>query len=69
MPRGGGGRRGGDSSAEPEAIHELGVRGRYVGTLILEKGGNEIEGGTAHTKISAAFTGENLTICGLCGQR
>lgn len=57
MPRGGGGRRGGDSSAEPEAIHELGVRGRYVGKPILEKRGNEIEGEKAYAKIPAAFTG------------
>lgn len=57
MPRGGGGRRGGDSSAEPEAIHELGVRGRYVGTLILERRGNEIESEKANSKLPAAFAG------------
>lgn len=43
MPRAGGGRRGGDASAEPEAVHELGVRGRYVGKLIFEEIEDESE--------------------------
>ncbi|KAL7926654.1 Mif2/CENP-C like domain-containing protein [Trichoderma austrokoningii] len=44
MPRGGGGRRGGDSSAEPEAIHELGVRGRKTGAFLKDTGERDEHG-------------------------
>ncbi|KAL6892269.1 Mif2/CENP-C like domain-containing protein [Trichoderma evansii] len=45
MPRGGGGgRRGGDASAEPEAIHELGVRGRKTGAFLKDTGERDEHG-------------------------
>ncbi|PTB39869.1 hypothetical protein M441DRAFT_142524 [Trichoderma asperellum CBS 433.97] len=44
MPRGGGGRRGGDSSVEPEAIHELGVRGRKTGAFLKDTGERDEHG-------------------------
>ncbi|KAM0254764.1 hypothetical protein ACHAQJ_006480 [Trichoderma viride] len=44
MPRPGGGRRGGDASAEPEAIHELGVRGRKTGAFLKDTGERDEHG-------------------------
>ncbi|KAJ4857539.1 mif2/CENP-C like domain-containing protein [Trichoderma breve] len=42
MPRGGG--RRGDSSAEPEALHELGVRGRKTGAFLKDTGERDEHG-------------------------
>ncbi|RFU78948.1 cupin [Trichoderma arundinaceum] len=44
MPRAGGGRRGGEASAEPEALHELGVRGRKTGAFLKDTGERDEHG-------------------------